>query len=82
MSTDLREQLAALSHEQWSGWMRYLFGLSTFNADGTVTIPAEHAARWSRQATTHYLGLPEHEKNSDREEADKVLALIGVLDGE
>lgn len=33
---DLREALAALAHEQWSGWMRYLFsrGCSYPGTDG------------------------------------------------
>lgn len=82
MSTDLREQLAALAHEQWSGWMVYLFSLSRFNADGTVTIPATHVAHWVRQMGTPYDALSIQEKSSDREEAEKVLALIGVLDDE
>lgn len=80
--TDLREQLAELAHNsQWTGWMVYLYSLSIENADGSVTIPAEHAARWRRQMTTPYCDLSEREKNSDREEADKVLAIIGVYDG-
>lgn len=80
---DLREQLAALAHdEQWTGWMEYLFGLSRRNPDGSVTIPAEHVARWMRQMATPYAQLSEQEKNSDREEADRVLALIGLMDGD
>jgi hypothetical protein len=34
-----REALAELAHEQWVGWMRYMFSKSQFNDDGTVTIP-------------------------------------------
>ena len=62
--------------------MQYLFGVSVENADGTVTIPAVHVARWKRQMTTAYDNLSEREKDSDREEADKILALIGIFDGE
>lgn len=78
---ELREQLAALAHEQWSGWMRYLFELSYHHDDGAVIIPAVHVTRWMRQMATPYVQLSEREKDSDREEADKVLALIGVYDG-
>lgn len=77
MSEELREQLAALAHAQWSGWMVYLFGLSRSNGDGTITIPAELVARWQGQIATPYQELSEREKDSDRVEADRVIALIG-----
>lgn len=35
-----------------------------------------HIARWKRQMVTPYEGLTEKEKDSDRAEADKVLALL------
>ena len=81
VSSDLREQLAAVAHDQWSGWMTYLFSKSTLNADGTVTMPAWAVERWKRQAATPYADLTDTEKNSDRDETDRVLALIGVYDG-
>jgi hypothetical protein len=73
---DKREQLAALAHEQWSGWMEYMFSKSVHNADGSVTIPAELVSRWARQMNTPYEQLPEQEKESDRVEADKVIRLL------
>lgn len=79
MPTDqdiLREQLAALAHEQWCGWMRYMFGRSSERIDGTVIIPRGLVERWTRQMETAYADLPEDEKKSDRTEADKVLALL------
>lgn len=78
-STDqdiLREQLAALAHEQWCGWMRYMFERSSERIDGTVIIPRGLVERWTRQMETAYADLPEDEKESDRTEADKVLALL------
>ena len=75
---ELHERLAALAHSQWSGWMAYLFKLSTWNADGSVTIPPDAAARWKRQASTPYDELPEAEKASDREEAERVLRTMGL----
>ena len=72
----LREDLAEYAHEAWSGWMEYLFRKSTKNADGTVTIPAWAVERWERQQTASYQSLPEQEKESDREEADKMLLLL------
>jgi hypothetical protein len=72
----LRELLARLAHEQWSGWMHHLFAQSTRNPDGTVTIPAWAVERWSRQMQTPYDELAGPEKDSDRTEADKFLAVI------
>lgn len=76
VSSSLRESLAALAHDQWSGWTRYLFDQCIFNEDFTVTIPAGFALRWLRQAGTTYGDLPENEKDSDRHQADRVLAVI------
>jgi len=73
---NLFEQLAKLSHEQWSKWMKYLFEKSVLNLDGTITIPEWAVERWKRQINTTYLELSEEEKQSDREEATKVMALI------
>jgi hypothetical protein len=74
--SDLREQLAALEHGQWVGWMKYLFEKSTEGGDGNVEIPAILVDRWKRQMNTSYVDLPENEKESDRAEADKVLRVI------
>lgn len=73
----MREQLAALAHAQWVGWMTYLFEKSRHNDDGTVTIPAWAVLRWKRQVVTPYHDLPEEEKESDRAEADKVRMIVG-----
>ena len=79
--TELREELAALCHEQWSGWMAYLFskcperGLNEGVSPGCI-IPLWAVERWTRQMNTPYTELSEAEKDSDRAEADKFLAII------
>ncbi len=73
---NLREQLAKLSHEQWAGWMDYLFEKSDLNADETVTIPTWATKRWRKQKATPYHELAESEQDSDRREADKFLEVI------
>lgn len=73
---DLREELAALAHEQWSGWMRYMFNVCPDREGGHKEIPASLVIRWQRQVDTAYADLPEEEKESDRQEADRVLALL------
>lgn len=72
---DVRELLAQYAHVAWSGWMSYMFERSVANSDGTMTIPAELVARWQRQVQTPYPLLPENEKESDRHEADTILAI-------
>jgi hypothetical protein len=79
--SDLREQLAALAHEQWSGWMRYFLSKCE-RADGSFAIPYDYLRNIKRQMNTPYVELSEREKDSDREEADKVLVLIGLMDGD
>lgn len=77
LSPAVREALAAYAHDSaWGGWMRYMINKGTLNADGTWTMPAWALERWARQMKTPYAELPEAEKQSDRDEADKMLALM------
>lgn len=77
MSTEkLIEVLADVEHERWSGWMRYLFTKGQMNGDGSFVIDADSVARWKRQAVTQYQDLSEQEKESDRAEVRKTLAVI------
>lgn len=74
-----REELAALCHEQWGGWMRHLFAQCDAHViDGAKRLcyPQWAVDRWSVQLATDYAHLSEKEKDSDRKEADKFLALI------
>jgi hypothetical protein len=77
MITDMREKMAALCHDQWAGWMEYLF-LKSKQVDGCVIIPAWAVERWRRQVATRYPDLSEDEKNSDRNEADRFLSLFNA----
>lgn len=72
----LRERLAELAHEQWAGWMEYLFSKGDFTSAGTWVMPPWAVERWQRQRKTHYADLSHAEKESDRNEADKFLAAI------
>ena len=74
-----RERLASLAHEQWSGWMEYLFSKCVFNLDGTATIPKWAVERWQRQMNTIYSLLDEQEKESDRREAEKMIACFRAV---
>jgi hypothetical protein len=72
----LRELLADYAHRAWSGWMSYLFSKSRRNKDGSVTIPKALVQRWDTQIATDYYLLTEKEKDSDRIEADAMIALF------
>ncbi|MCP3966699.1 MAG: hypothetical protein GY718_10165 [Lentisphaerae bacterium] len=60
--------------------MAYLFEKSVANEDGTMTIPQWAVERWTRQMNTKYVDLPEEEKESDRQEAEKIIAIIRCYD--
>jgi len=76
LSANLREELADWQHAIWAHWMSYLFGVCQHNEDGSVTIPADKVERWMRQQVTPYSALTEEERESDREQADKILAVL------
>ncbi len=88
-ATELREALAAYSHDQaWAGWMVYMFQNGGVRKEieyengrwVTVWIMApEKYDRWQRQMKTPYATLPESEKTSDRAEADKMMAIAASL---
>ncbi len=73
---NLRESLASVQHDIWAHWMRYLLSVCERSNDGRYIIPAEMANRWEKQINSVYIDLSEKEKDSDREQADKVLRLL------
>lgn len=73
----LREQLADVQHGIWAHWMGYLFSCCRQNEDGSATIPADKVERWMRQQGAAYSDLTDEERESDRHQADKVLAVLG-----
>lgn len=91
----LREALAAYAHEAWSGWMRYMLPKLMDNAEHLLPAVTSGGAwkdsarkwlhRWLRQVDTPYADLPEEEKQSDRDEADKMIGVMcraAFVDGE
>ena len=69
----LIEILADIEHIQWSRWQKYLYSKCTKDKNGNLIIPEECVVRWERQINTLYSKLTEDEKESDREEAKRVL---------
>ena len=85
----LIEKLAALEHEQWAHWTKYMLDYLHRNArcnDGFciecgTPDPEDHVeecsvGRWMHQIDTAYEQLSEKEKKSDQEWARKVLNII------
>ena len=73
---ETRELLAEYAHEAWSGWMKYMFEKSNHKDDGTIIIPAWAVKRWSFQMNASYENLSEEMKDSDRDEADRMLKIM------
>lgn len=73
---DVREALAEYAHEAWSGWMKYMFEKGHIHDTGICVLPHWAVKRWTRQMNTPYADLPESEKESDRLEADRMLAIV------
>jgi hypothetical protein len=63
----LREELAALEHEQWAAWAKTLMA--------TEQISDERRQRWTSYLVP-YEALPEEIRDHDRVWADRVLAIV------
>jgi hypothetical protein len=72
----LIETLAAVEHERWSHWQRYVHQHGVSQLDGSLVIPADLVLRWEKQINTPYSELSEKEKESDREQVRKYMPLI------
>jgi hypothetical protein len=73
---ELVEKLAAVEHERWAHWQRYLHEKGRIQADGSLLISADLVQRWRRQYETPFCNLSESEKESDREQVERYLNLI------
>ena len=72
----LIEELAAIEHERWSHWQRYVHAKAVRRPDGSLVLSAELVERWERQFGMQYEDLPEDEKESDREQVRRYLPVL------
>ncbi|AGB26719.1 hypothetical protein Mycsm_06583 (plasmid) [Mycobacterium sp. JS623] len=72
----LIDSLAAIEHDRWSHWQEYLHAQCRPNDDGSLTIPADLVARWTKQMSTPYARLSPAEKESDREQVRRYIPVI------
>ena len=79
---ELIEDLAALEHERWAHWQKYLHSRCERQEDGSLVIPASLVKRWETQIVTPYAELSDAEQDSDRVEVlrywKKVKAFFSV----
>ena len=73
---DLFEKLAAIEHQRWADWQRYVHGQSTKQQNGSLLIPFDLVERWTRQINTDYADLSEAEKEADRDQVLRYWHLI------
>lgn len=80
----LLEKLAELEHDQWSEWMNHFFtrfqesNLSHENGEVyyNIKILSSEIVEWERKMNIKYIELLDHEKESDRKFARKVIELL------
>lgn len=65
-SPESLERLAALEHDQWAHWTKYMLD----------NLTEENISRWKKQIETPYNELTDTEKDSDRRWARKALNAI------
>lgn len=69
---ELREQLAAIEHERWADWQKWVHKC---HRAGEVEFTLQ-MIRWERQINTPYAELSDQEKASDMEQVDRYWHLI------
>lgn len=72
----LVEDLAAVEHDRWAHWQRYMHSKGERLPNGSLVLPAELVERWETQIATSYVDLSEAEKESDREQVRRYLPLV------
>jgi hypothetical protein len=76
--TALYERLAAIEHDRWAHWQRYLHSKCERRPDGSLVIPAAYVANLERLIDTPYGELTEVEKESDREQVARYWPLLSA----
>ncbi len=75
-SADLLEKLAAIEHERWAHWQRFMHAQGRRQPDGSLVLPPESVARWDRLIDTPYALLTDKERESDREQVRRYLPIV------
>lgn len=63
----MTNRLAALAHDIWARWMKYMFSTSEVKHGVNLSIlEGESVGRWKRQMNTDYKDLSPKEQESDK----------------
>lgn len=77
MTDSLFEQLAAIEHERWADWQKYLHSKTEYSViSDSHFIPQVLFRQWERQIATSYADLSEEEKESDRVQVRRYWGLV------
>lgn len=71
----IEDEVAAVVHEAWSHWMRYLLSRGKPVVGGVLLLQGD-VDKWRGQVETDYGDLSEEEKASDKEWAGRILEEI------
>ena len=76
--TGLRDDLAAIEHDRWGHWQRYMHAQchAAPSEGGALVIPANLVEQWTWQADTTFAKLSPKEQDSDREQVDRYLPFL------
>lgn len=75
---ETREALAAYAHQALGEYLLYMFGKCTVDASGNLVIPAAYYQNIVIQCNTPYADLTPAEQDMDREQADRMLAIVAA----
>ncbi len=78
---ELLENLAAIEHERWAHWQRFMHEQGERQSDGSLLLPADLVAKWDRLIETPYARLTEQERKSDREQVRRYLPTVAKAYG-
>jgi hypothetical protein len=71
---DKRKNIKAkAAHDIWAYWMKYMFTQGKFDELGNWIMPKHKVERWQRQMDTGFWDLPETERESDYDIAEKFM---------
>ncbi|MFT9113838.1 MAG: hypothetical protein ABF443_06970 [Acetobacter malorum] len=73
------DTLAAVEHQRWAHWQRYMHNQGIKLEDGALLLPADLVKRWERQMDTPFEELSEDEKDSDRDQVRQYISVIACL---
>lgn len=75
-SQEALDRLAAIEHERWAHWQRYLHDQCELGDDGSLVIPFELVRRWEAQIETPYANLSPEEQRSDQDQVQRYLPVV------